>query len=83
MAEGRPSVPRPWWVKFPLLGLPNRRSAVGSIWLSMAIAAASVLYGFRDIRFSAGALFVLPALWYLRAVLWVDRHGGWPTSSAG
>jgi hypothetical protein len=81
MQHDRPRVTRPWWVKFALLGLPNRSSAVLSIWLTVAIAAASVALGFRDIRFSLGALFVLPALWYLRAIRWVDRNGGWPTRS--
>jgi hypothetical protein len=83
MEGDRPPVARPWWVKFALLGLPNRSSAWLSVWLSVAIATASVLYGFKDIRFSLGALVLVAALWYLRAIQWVDRHGGWPTKSRG
>jgi hypothetical protein len=77
MAQKPPPVVRPWWVKFPLLGLPNRSSAVLSMWLTVALAAASVLFGFRDIRFSWGALALLATPWYMRAIVWVDRHGGW------
>jgi hypothetical protein len=81
MEGDRPPVKRPWWVKFALLGLPNRSSALASVWLSVAIAAACVAYGFRDIRFSLGALILVAALWYLGAIRWVDRHGGWPTKT--
>jgi hypothetical protein len=83
MEQERPPVARPWWVKFALLGLPNRRAGVLSIWLTVAIAAASVALGFRDIRFSFGAVFILAGLWYLRAIRWVDRHEGWPGQSKG
>ena len=82
--EGKQSgVRRPWWVRFALWGLPNRGSALASLWLLVAIAAACVLYGFRDVRFSLGAVAILPALWYLWAVRWVDRHGGWAAKSRG
>jgi len=76
-------VERPWWVKFALWGLPNRGSALMSLWLMLAIAAASVAYGFRDVRFSLGGVGILLALWYLQAIRWVDRHGGWPAKSRG
>jgi hypothetical protein len=72
---------RPWWVRFALWGLPNRGSAFGSLWFLVAIAVAFVLYGFRDIRFSLGAVALLPALWYLAAIRWADRHGGWPSKA--
>ncbi len=29
-----------------------------------------------------GVLASLFALWYLRAILWVDRHGGWPRKAS-
>src|ERR1035438_972593 len=76
--ENRPKVNRPWWVSFALFGLPNRRSALASMWLLLWIAALCVIYGFRDLRFSAGAAIILPALWYFQAIRWVDQHGGWP-----
>jgi hypothetical protein len=83
MAGDQTQVERPWWVKFALWGLPNRGSALASLWLVVMIAAASVALGFREVRFSLGAVAILPALWYLRAVRWVDRHGGWPTKPRG
>ena len=83
MKEKRSGPGRPWWVGFALWGLPNRGSALASLWFLVAIAASSVLYGFRDIRFSLGAVAILPALWYLRAIQWVDGHGGWPKKSPG
>jgi hypothetical protein len=83
MEEKQSGVGRPWWVGFALWGLPNRGSALASLWFLVAIAAASVLYGFRDVRFSLGGVAILPALWYLGAVRWVDRHGGWPAKSRG
>ena len=53
--EKPPAVNRPWWVKFALYGLPNRGSALASMFLLVWVAALLVLYGFRDLRFSAGA----------------------------
>jgi hypothetical protein len=74
-----PDVNRPWWVRFALYGLPNRGSALASMWLLIWIAVLCVLYGFRDLRFSLGAACVVPLfLWYLKAIQWVDQHGGWP-----
>jgi hypothetical protein len=68
---------RPWWVKLTLWGLPNRASALFFVWLCVGIALAFVLLGFRDRRFSIGAVAIVAAFGYLRAVRWVDRHGGW------
>jgi hypothetical protein len=77
--EKPPAVNRPWWVKFALYGLPNRGSALASMFLLVWVAALLVLYGFRDLRFSAGAAAIAPALlWYMKAIQWVDKHGGWP-----
>jgi len=83
MERDQSRVERPWWVKFALWGLPNRGSALASLWLILAIAAAFVAYGFRDVRFSLGGVGILLALWYLQAVRWVDQHGGWPAKSRG
>jgi hypothetical protein len=79
--EKPPAVSRPWWVKFALLGLPNRGLALASMWLLVWIAGLLVIAGFRDLRYSAGAAILLPALWYLKAIQWVDKHGGWPTKT--
>jgi hypothetical protein len=76
MAEKQP-VARPWWVRVTLWGLPSRVAALSFVWLCVGLAAAFVFLGFRDRRFSLGAIWLLAALGYLRAVRWVDRHGGW------
>jgi hypothetical protein len=83
MERDQPRVERPWWVKFALWGLPNRGSALASMWVLVAIVAVCVVLGFRDVRYSFGAVGLLLALWYLGAVRWVDRHGGWPKQSSG
>ena len=75
-------VTRPWWVRFALYGLTRRALALACVWLLVWIAALLVFAGFRDLRYSAGAVLVLPAaLWYLKAVQWVDKHGGWPAKT--
>ena len=77
MTEKQPNA-RPWWVKVTLWGLPNRASALFFVWLCVGLALVSVFLGFRDRRFSIGAVWILAAFGYLRAVRWVDEHGGWP-----
>lgn len=77
MHEKQPAAKRPWWVRITLWGLPTRASAMAFVWLSLAIAAASALYGLRDPRFTLGALMVVAALGYVLAIRWVDDHGGW------
>jgi hypothetical protein len=77
----QPDVEQPWWVKFALWGLPNRGSALASLWVLLAIAAACVALGFRDVRLLLGALAMSLAFWYLRAIRWVDMHGGWKTKT--
>jgi hypothetical protein len=82
--QNPPPVKRPWWVRFALYGLPNRGSALASMFILVWVAVLLVLYGFRDLRFSAGAGLLVPAmLWYMKAIGWVDRHGGWPTKPRG
>ena len=68
---------RPWWVKVTLWGLPNRSAALIFVWFCVALAAAFVLLGFRDRRFSLGAVWLMAGLGYLRAIRWVDKNGGW------
>ena len=77
--ENPPAATRPWWVRFALYGLPNRGSAMASMLILVWIGALLVYYGFRDLRYSAGAVLVVPLVWwYLQAIRWVDRNGGWP-----
>jgi hypothetical protein len=47
------------------------------VWLCVGFATVCVVLGFRNRLFSLGAVSLLPALGYLRAVRWVDKHGGW------
>jgi hypothetical protein len=84
-AEQKPSVmKRPWWVAFPLYGLPNRRSALASMLILVWVAVILVIYGFRDLRFSAIAILLVPEMWwYMKAIRWVDQHGGWPAKPRG
>jgi hypothetical protein len=68
----------PIFVRFSLLGLPNRASAWAFVWLSMAAAAGCVAWGlFVDRRGLAGFLFVFAALFYYLAIRWVDQHDRW------
>ncbi len=79
VAESPPAAKRPWWVRFALYGLPNRRSALASVIILVWVAALLVIYGFRDLRYSAGAILIAPAIvWYAKAITWADRHHGWP-----
>jgi hypothetical protein len=32
----------------------------------------------QSLLWGTGVLASLFSFWYLRAILWVDRHGGWP-----
>ena len=77
MAEGRPAVRRPWWVRVGLWKISGRSSAWLYVWLSVALALACIVAGLWDRRFFAGTLCLLAALWYLLAIRWVDQHGGW------
>lgn len=67
----------PVMVRLGLWGLSNRASAWAFFWLSIALAVASVAYGFKDPRFFAGSLLVFAALWYYLSIRWVDQHGSW------
>lgn len=71
------SRPRPWWVNFGLAGAPTRRLAWACFWISLALAAFCIVYGFRNPLFWPGGLLLLSALGYWLAIRWVDRHGSW------
>jgi hypothetical protein len=67
----------PTMVWLGLWGLPNRVAAWAFFWLSLAIAAGCIAYGFvRPLAF-VGALMVFAALWYYLAIRWVDRYSSW------
>ena len=60
-----------------LWGLPSRRAAWVFFWLSLALAVASVAYGFIDWRFFSGGILFFAALWYYLAIRWVDQNSTW------
>jgi hypothetical protein len=68
---------RPLWVQVALWGLPSRASVWVCFWLSFILTVASISYGFVDVRFFAGGLFLFAALWYYLAIRWIDRHDRW------
>jgi hypothetical protein len=67
----------PLWVRLGLWGLPTRRSVWAFVWISLLAAIVGSAYGFRNPRFFACILFVLPALMYWLTIRWVDNHGKW------
>ena len=67
----------PMMVRIGLWGLPTRATAWAFFWLSLAIAAAGVAYGFINPLAFIGGLMVFAALWYYLSIRWVDRHGAW------
>jgi hypothetical protein len=75
--EEKPPVIRPLWVRVTLWGLTSRGSALAYMWLCVGFASVCVVLGFWNRLISLGAIALLGALGYLRAVRWVDKHGGW------
>ena len=74
------SVDRSKWpmlVRLGLWGLPNRASAWAFSWVSLAIAAGCVGYGFVNGLGFIGGLLVFAALWYYLSIRWVDEHSSW------
>jgi hypothetical protein len=68
----------PLWVKISLFGVPGRHGMWAFVVLSLALAIASAVYGFRDSRFFyASPAFLVAALLYWLAIRWVDRNGSW------
>ena len=67
----------PLLVQLGLWGL-NRAGAWAFVWLSLALAAGGVAYGFavHPVGF-AGGLLVFSALWYYLSIRWVDEHSRW------
>ena len=67
----------PFLVQLGLLGLPTRTSAWVFIWLSIAIAAGCLIYGFFNPIWFLGVGMVFAALWYYLAIRWVDQNSRW------
>ena len=72
-----PEIPRPWWVKLGLWGVPGRAGAWGFVWLSVAIAGYSLYRAFEEPQWWVGLLTLLSAAAYWAAIRWVDRYGRW------
>ena len=62
----------PFLVRLALWQIPTRNIAWVFFWLSLAIAAGCVAYGFK-----LGGLMVLAAVWYYLSILWVDKYSAW------
>jgi hypothetical protein len=67
----------PPMVRMGLWGIPNRIIAWMFVQLAVALAVAGLFLGLQDPRFFAGVAFVFAALWYYRAIRWVDHHDQW------
>lgn len=67
----------PVLVRVGLWGLPSRGSAWAFFWLSIALAAICVAYGFVNPPAFAGGLLVFAALWYFLSIRWVDQNSDW------
>jgi hypothetical protein len=67
----------PMLVRFGLWGLPSRAAAWAFFWLSLAVAAGCVAYGFVGPRAFIGGVMVVAALAYYLSIRWVDRHSSW------
>ncbi len=67
----------PWWVKLSQWGVPGRAGLWACVVIAFLSAMVSVLYGFRDPRFFAGAAMVLAAVPYWGSIRWIDRYGSW------
>jgi hypothetical protein len=68
---------KPIWVRFALLGVSGRRSAIASCAVSWILGIAIGLGGFWDRRLLAGFLLLIAGLGYWQAIRWMDRNGGW------
>jgi hypothetical protein len=75
----------PWWVKFTLIGAPSRNGQWFFVWLSLASAAACIVYGALNpgrplgifLLLIGGLGFPLAAAMYLLTIRWIDQHGTW------
>lgn len=67
----------PVWVSLSVMWLPTRSSVWAFVWISLALAAASVIFGVWNHYFFCGATFLVAALLYWLAIRWIDRYGSW------
>jgi len=77
MADDKPSVERPLWVRIALCGVPNRGWAWACFWFSIVLTAACIAYGFINALFFTGSSFSFAALGYYLAIKWVDKNDHW------
>ena len=66
----------PLLIRIGMTGIYSARAAWGFMWLTLAMAAASVLIAFltHDVRFYWGAGFTAAALWYFAVAHWMTHH---------
>jgi len=77
----------PLWVRFQLLGIPDRATALVLWWLLAAASIALPIYClkfahvYEHLRLAVavllGALCAASAVATGQAVRWMDRHGAW------
>lgn len=67
----------PLLVYWGLYGINSKASALGFMWISIALALASLAYGFIDPLGFSGAVFFVAAGWYWYAIKWVGKHSSW------
>jgi hypothetical protein len=76
-------VPRPWWVRFGLMGVGSRDTAVNFSWASAGSAASafvsSMLNGLPLWGYAMGGALLVAAAGYRLCIRWVDRNGAWPS----
>jgi hypothetical protein len=75
MSDRIPQQDYPLWVKLSTWGVPGRAGLWAFTLLSVALAVASIVYGFWDRRFLAGSLLFFAAWLYWSAIRWIDRNG--------
>lgn len=73
------NVPKPWWVRVSLWGVPTRPAMW--VWFATAIlsALATTSYGLVSGRapWLAGALMCFAAIPYWMTIRWMDAHRAW------
>lgn len=67
----------PIYVFIGLLGINSKKTALTYFGVSVLLAVASIPAGFLNANFFWGVGFLLPALWYLKCIDWVDKKSTW------
>lgn len=74
---------RPTWVRLGLWGIYTRHAAMSFVWVSLALAVGSGVYGIFNPWGFFGLGLAFSALWYWQAIKWVDRNDRWADGQPG